>query len=269
MKLFGYEISKSQMNVRIGFTDIAQPFFSKGNHIGCVVLHGIGGTPANVRPLADLLASKGFTVYAPTLAGHGETIADLHGKTWQDWVGTVYGAYDRLKEEGCDEIIPFGLSLGGVLSAYLAATKPCRAAFLFSPAVKMKTFLRVAAAMSPIAPFVNYNVEQELKSFKENPYSQMYTGMSTRSVRELGKLQKQLIPILPDISCPVYAVWAGNDDKVDPVSSDILKAGLRVPYKECTVPDCPHGSTYSKERDRVYAPAMEWLTELLDGESGK
>ena len=133
----------------------------------------------------------------------------------------------------------------------------------------MKTFLRVAAAISPIAPFVNYNVEQELKSFKENPYSQMYTGMSTRSVRELGKLQKQLIPILPDISCPVYAVWAGNDDKVDPVSSDILKAGLKAPYRECTVPDCPHGSTYSKERDRVYAPAMEWLTELLDGESGK
>ena len=252
------------MHRRVDFDETAQPYFHKGNHIGCLVLHGIGGTPANVRPLAELLAEKGLTVYAPTLAGHGTMIADLHGKTWKDWVDTVYAGYDRLREEGCDEIIPFGLSLGGVLSAYLAATRPCKACFLFSPAIRTLPFLRIAAFLAPIFPFVNYNVEEELKRFKENPYSQMYTGMSTRSVRELKRLSARLIPILKNISCPVYAVWAGNDDKVDPKSAEILKKELNVPFRDCTVPDCPHGSTYSSERGRVHAPAMEWLSELLD-----
>ena len=255
------------MNVRVDFDETAQPFFHKGNHIGCIVLHGIGGTPANVRPLADLLADRGCTVLAPMLAGHGTTIADLHEKTYEDWLETVYGAYDQLKEEGCDEIIPFGLSLGGALTAYLAATRPCRAAFLFSAAIRMKTYLRVAAFLSPVLPSVNYNVDEELARFRENPYSQMYTGMSTKSVRELKRLEKSLIPLLSGITCPVYAIWSGDDDKVDPVSSEILRTHLKAPYRECTVPDCPHGSTYSKERDRVYAPAMEWLDELLGTES--
>ena len=257
------------MNVHVDFDETAEPFFHKGNHIGCIVLHGIGGTPANVRPLADLLAEKGFTVYAPTLAGHGTTIADLNEKTWKDWVASVYDAYDRLIGEGCDEIIPFGLSLGGVLSVYLAATKKCKACFLFSPAIKMLPFLRIAAVLSPVLPCVNYNVEEELERFKRNPYSQMYTGMCTKSVLELRKLERKLTPILKDITCPVYAVWAGNDDKVAPESAEILKNGIRSPYRDCTVQDVPHGSTYSSKRDLVYTPTMEWLSELLSEESDR
>ena len=91
--------------------------------------------------------------------------------------------------------------------------------------------------------------------------------MCTKSVRELQKLEKRLLPLIPNISCPVYAVWAGNDDKVDPKSAEILRDRLTVPYTECTVPDCPHGSTYCSKRDLVYEPAMRWLDDLLSLES--
>ena len=61
--------------------DIARPLFHQGNEIGCITLHGIGGTPANIRVVADALIERGYTVVSPTLPGHGETVRALNSST--------------------------------------------------------------------------------------------------------------------------------------------------------------------------------------------
>ena len=56
-----YLPDKSVMDVRPPFDgDLSQPLFVKGGTVGCLVLHGIGGTPANVRVIVDALIEKGL-----------------------------------------------------------------------------------------------------------------------------------------------------------------------------------------------------------------
>jgi carboxylesterase len=43
----------------------------KGGKVGVLLLHGLGGTPAEVRFVAMGLNKAGYTVHTPQLAGHG------------------------------------------------------------------------------------------------------------------------------------------------------------------------------------------------------
>ena len=60
------------------------PLSIDGDSRGVLCLHGITGTPFEVRPLAEALGRRGCTVMAPMLAGHGGTLRDLAGSGWPD-----------------------------------------------------------------------------------------------------------------------------------------------------------------------------------------
>ena len=69
---------------------------------GVLLVHGMTGTPNEMRLLGRGLNKEGFTVYAVQLAGHCGTVDDLLATRWQDWLATVQGGADRLRrqEEG-------------------------------------------------------------------------------------------------------------------------------------------------------------------------
>src|SRR5204863_8879825 len=73
--------------------------FLRGGPRGVLCLHGFTGTPFEVRPLAEALAVRGFTVAAPALAGHCGTIAELTATRWPDWLTSAEAALDRLLGE--------------------------------------------------------------------------------------------------------------------------------------------------------------------------
>ena len=52
------------------------PLSIAGDGRGVLCLHGITGTPFEIRPLAEALGRRGCTVEAPMLAGHGGTLRD-------------------------------------------------------------------------------------------------------------------------------------------------------------------------------------------------
>src|SRR5438045_2046546 len=54
-----------------------KPFHHPGNRTGVLLLHGFGGSPVEVQPLALSLADKGYTVDVPLLPGHGTTPRDF------------------------------------------------------------------------------------------------------------------------------------------------------------------------------------------------
>lgn len=96
------------------------PIFRKGHKDKAVILvHGFTGTPDLMRPLANHLYSKGFTVYAPLLAGHGSTKEKLAKTTWKDWYKTVQDTYLDFQQK-YSQIHIVGLSLGGLLTLKLA-----------------------------------------------------------------------------------------------------------------------------------------------------
>jgi carboxylesterase len=98
-------------------------FTIPGGRTGVLLVHGLCGTPTEMRFIANGLARAGYTVHCPQLAGHCGGEDDIKATTWQDWY--------RSAEEGlallsglCDRVIVGGLSTGAVLALLLAARHP-------------------------------------------------------------------------------------------------------------------------------------------------
>jgi carboxylesterase len=95
----------------------------RGGRTGFLLIHGLGGTPVELRVVARGLHKAGFTVSCPQLAGHCGTEEDLVGSSWTDWSAGVERALDDLGTE-CDVVIIGGLSMGAVLAMHVASLRP-------------------------------------------------------------------------------------------------------------------------------------------------
>ncbi|HEY5285049.1 MAG TPA: alpha/beta fold hydrolase [Polyangia bacterium] len=97
------------------------PIFIPGNGPAVLCLHGFTSTPYEVAPLARGLASAGFFVSAPMLAGHGESPTILAATRWQDWLASAEAAFDRLRTAAGEKPVALaGFSMGGLLALRLA-----------------------------------------------------------------------------------------------------------------------------------------------------
>ena len=112
--------------------------FIPGGRVGILLIHGLGGTPVELRYVAQALSRAGHTVYCCQLAGHCGTPEELRRSTWREWYASVEVAHDRLKEH-CDIIIAGGLSMGGILGIHLARNRPdsVHGLLLFAPTLKL------------------------------------------------------------------------------------------------------------------------------------
>lgn len=264
MQLFGYVLDKSVALERVTLGPMDEPVYCRGSAVGCLVLHGIGGTPANVRVVTDALIAADYTVAAPMIAGHGKTAADFAASAGAGWEQSALGAYDWLVGQGCQKIVLIGLSLGGLLSGLLAAEKPVAGLVLICPPVVMMPFLNVSRRISFFAPFVRYEPKR-LEPREPDPAANMLSGMATRKLVDLNRLRRRLIRTLPDIRCPVLAIQAAHDDKVHPRTYKILRSRLTgAPFTLTRMEHSPHGCTYGPEREAVAERVAEFVAAVVD-----
>ncbi len=105
-----------------------------GNRVGVLLIHSLGSSPMELRPMANALARSGCTVHCPMLPGlaDGTDIASM--SAWTDWYALVETAHDTLRQK-CDVVIVGGLSIGTLLALRLAARRPddVHGLMLFAP----------------------------------------------------------------------------------------------------------------------------------------
>ncbi len=101
--------------------DLVAPFHATvpGSRVAVLVLHGFTGSPASLRPWADDLHRRGYSVSMPLLPGHGTRWQDLQGTSFQDWYAAAEDAFTKLRTEH-DQVFVAGLSMGGTLGLALA-----------------------------------------------------------------------------------------------------------------------------------------------------
>ncbi len=92
----------------------------EGGRVGVLMLHGLGGTPAELRYLAQGLNRKGLAVACPLLKGHGGSDLLLNTATWPDWVASGRAAFAQLAER-CDRVVICGQSAGAMIAIHLAS----------------------------------------------------------------------------------------------------------------------------------------------------
>ena len=112
--------------------------FIKGGRTGILLVHGLGGTPVEMRYVAQAFARQGYTVYCCQLAGHCGTPEELRRSTWQEWYASVETALGRLSQH-CTTIFAGGLSMGAMLALHLAFNHQERVngLLLYAPAFQL------------------------------------------------------------------------------------------------------------------------------------
>ena len=88
-------------------------------------VHGLTGTPYEVRPPAEALAEAGFYCEGPLLPGHGTIHTELQRLPRARWLDAVVAAHDALAERH-ERVYALGLSLGGLLALALGERRPLR-----------------------------------------------------------------------------------------------------------------------------------------------
>lgn len=98
-------------------------FFLRGGDRAVLLIHGITGTPAEMRYLAKALHKAGYTVLCNTLPRHCGTLDELKKVTWQEIYTACVKDFKRLKDE-FSTVYVGGLSVGALLAVRLAHQFP-------------------------------------------------------------------------------------------------------------------------------------------------
>ncbi|HXU06780.1 MAG TPA: alpha/beta fold hydrolase [Polyangia bacterium] len=250
------------------------PLSVAGDSRGVLCLHGITGTPFEIRPLAEALGRRGCSVLAPMLAGHGGTLADLAATGWTDWLRSAEAALDSLQARvGGRPVAICGFSMGGLLALRLARLFPER----ISALVVMSTPLRLrrfqvagirALARLPIdfrahpaacvPKFAGSDVSDEELRY-ENPGLRAFP---IAALEALLDLMDTVRADLPAIQAPVLVVH-GRQDHTVPMEDSLELTGClgSAVIERLWLDKSFHIVTLDVERDIVIDAATRFLSQ--------
>lgn len=237
---------------------------------GVLLLHGLAGTPAELRFLANRLSASGFVVSTPTLPGlAGNT--DISGlSTWQDWVVEARKAYDKLAAN-CDRVYVGGLSAGALLALKLAAQKPegfC-GTMLFAPTLRpngwsipwsFKLFYLVHcrwfARLFQFEERMPYGIKDDrirtlVLSALQNEHSTDIFRINGVKVMEMLRLSRSVVRDLPSIKQPAIIFHPRDDDQSDLDNAAELQRKLAGRVELCVLDDSYHVVTMDRQRSYV------------------
>jgi carboxylesterase len=87
-----------------------------------LLIHGLTGTPTEMRFLGWFLHNHGYTVHCVRLANHGRPIGVLQATPWERFYGSVKDAHERLLAKH-RRVFVAGLSMGALLALLLGAER--------------------------------------------------------------------------------------------------------------------------------------------------
>lgn len=257
--------------------------FHSGGRIGFLLVHGLGGTPMEMRFVAQGLARAGYSVLCCQLAGHCSTVQALSSSTWQEWYASIAQSLDRLRQS-CDVVIAGGLSMGGILAAHLAHQRPTDVHGLafYAPTLwmngwSMPWYARILRYIRP-TPF---NLEINLP--EHEPYGvkderirafivrSMLSGNSTeagvfctpaRSFAQFNCLVSVVKRELRHITTPSLIIHPRQDDIADLDNATYLQRHLAGPVEMLVLEDSYHLITLDRQRHRVVERSVEFAHTL-------
>jgi carboxylesterase len=244
----------------------------RGDPVGFLLIHGLGGTPVEMRFVGIGLARAGYTVSCPQLAGHCGSFEDLRATGWQDWYATAEDALDALRKT-CRKVIVGGLSMGAILALHLAAQRPSdvHGAALFAPTLKLDGW--GVPWYSVLFNLVRDRRTADLVTFSERqPYgikdprvralimAAINSGDSSKAgqfsnpgrvMLELRWLVDTVKRELGSIRQPALIVHPREDDRASLRNAAYLQRALGGMVDTCVLNDSYHIVTVDRQRDLV------------------
>jgi carboxylesterase len=247
-------------------------FFFEGGRSGVLLIHGLTGTPMEMRLLGKGLNRVGFTVHGMQLAGHCGDADDLLATGWRDWYASVEQAADAMLGK-VDQLFVGGLSMGALLALKLAADRPRQIAGV---GVYGATFRYDGWSIPPLArlsfllPLLKKLGIGRARSFMEQPpygirderlRAQVSTAMLSGdsaaaglpgnpwySLAEMYGLAANVRRQLRQVTSPCLVAHASDDDVASLKNAELVMREVNAPTELLLLDDSYHMITIDKER---------------------
>jgi carboxylesterase len=236
-------------------------FFEKGPR-AVLLFHAFTSTPNDMRSLARALERADYTVYAPTLSGHGtEDPDDIFNYGIEDWKKDGEKAYEFLKQKGYEEIAAFGLSLGGIVATHLMLTKEVKAAGTFASPVINNDRNNVPENFMPWYETMKRNLgksTEEIAGLKTAAEPKL-----EKILNDLNDFVKSMVPHYSEVITPVFIAQGGADEMIDPhLSGEYRDALNQAEVDFHWYDDAPHVITTGKVGKQLQIDLLSFLSTL-------
>lgn len=257
-------------------------FRLEGGPCGVLLLHGLSGTPMELRYQALALSRAGFTVHVPQLAGHCGTMDDLKRSSWTSWATSAQVALDDLCKT-CSTVIVGGLSMGAVLSLLLAerCKDQVQGVAMLAPTLKFDGW--AVPWYAPLFYLVNdrwtadrfmfremepYGIkDRRLREFVLNALQSDVSataglpGTPGRSMLEFRKMVKYVRSRLGRIDQPALIIHPREDDRASIGNAAILQRELAGIVHTVVLNDSYHVITIDRQRDLVNEVLVDFVSK--------
>lgn len=247
-------------------------FFFQGGRRGVLLIHGLTGTPMEMRLLGKGLNRAGFTVCGMQLAGHCGDVEDLLATGWRDWYASVEQAADDMLGK-VDQLFVGGLSMGALLALKLAAQRSRQIAGVgvFGATFRYDGWsIPRMARLSFLLPLLKAVGIGRHRSFMEQPpygirderlraqiSSAMLSGDSAAaglpgnpwySLAEMHELAADVRRRLPQVTSPCLVAHASEDDVASLWNAELVLRRVSAPTELLLLEDSYHMITVDKQR---------------------
>ncbi|MFA5155934.1 MAG: alpha/beta fold hydrolase [Candidatus Omnitrophota bacterium] len=267
-------------------------FFFKGSDKAVLLVHGITGTPSEMRYLGKSLNKAGFTVLCNTLPRHCATLGELKQVTWQEIVDACAKDLQSLKQE-YSKVFIAGLSMGALMSAHLAFKFPDQVSGIIALAptifydgwalhkgkVLMKLtwhipFVRNAIDIRESWPYglkdeaIRFNIERFYKNADSKEFNNKVLLFGSPFFPMACLYQHHLFAKvvkkeLPAIKTPILIMHAKEDDMTSPRNAQYLLDHIASEDKALfMLDDSYHMITIDKQKDKVAEEATKFINRL-------
>jgi len=254
-------------------------FFLKGDENLCFLIHGLTGTAREMNSIGQQLNNKGYSVYAPLMEGHNQTMSVLKRKKWQEIYDSLKNEFLR-QEASYKNIFVAGLSFGALLAILLAYEFPkkIRAINCFSPTLffdgwatpKLKILLPLAYR-TPLKYYFYLKEESPYGIKNERLRSLVESFYKSSGIFDYGKAHLYGYPVIP-VSCmyqnyllfkhvkrilnkvntPIQLIQAKDDDITSPKNSYYIYEHIASKDKEVVLlENSYHIIIADQEKDKV------------------
>ncbi|HTY55248.1 MAG TPA: alpha/beta fold hydrolase [Candidatus Binataceae bacterium] len=244
-------------------------FFFPGNGLSALLIHGLTGTPYEMRFLGERLAGAGVRVCGVKLAGHAAAAEELGATTNNHWYQSVVDGFERLRQFG-DPIVVIGQSAGAVLATRLALDQNDEVAglVLLGPAFFLNfwssTALRLLQKLGPIAGKIYLHSSgpdiHDAAARRVHPRTPL---MPLSAAVNLYQLSASVRPRLDKVSQPTLIIHGGQDHTCPLKNVDFLMAHLGSNDKRSVILENSfHVISVDIDKERVAEEAIGFVSQF-------
>lgn len=269
-------------------------FFLKGEKGAVLLVHGITGTPSEMRYLGRAINKAGYAVLCNTLPHHCDTLNELKKVRWQEIVETSIADFNFLKKEH-NKVFIAGLSMGALIAIHLAYLFPEKVSGIVGLAPTLfydGWAIHKGKALLPLVwriPFLRnsiniregypYGLKDE---FWRNKISKSYssTTKSNQFSSDVVLFGSPFFPLaclyqhqlfvkiikkeIPSVKTPIMLIHAKDDDMTSPKNAEYILQNIAATEKSLLLlEDSYHMITIDQEKDKVAQAAIGFLNRLV------